>query len=67
MGRNPNIYAAYKGDTFLNVGTIQQIAKFLGVSIDTAYYYATPTHLKKKGEGATIVFKLDDEDDEEVI
>ena len=59
---NPE-YALYKGDEFITLGTIKEIAKFLGVSERTVHFYATPTYMKRNKDNHYIVIRI--EDDEE--
>lgn len=55
-------YAAYKGDEFLTVGTVYEIAEELGISVQKAKYYTYDSY-KKRGKGNAIVLELltDDE------
>ena len=54
--RNPNKkeYALYKGEELLTIGTLDEIAKELGVKKRTVSYYGTKSHNKrsyaKKGD-----------------
>lgn len=57
-------YALYKGDDILFVGTIKEIAKYLGVKERSVYFYKTPTYQKRnKGNNAYLLVKLEDEDE----
>lgn len=40
-------YAAYKGDTFLCHGSLEEIAEYLNVKVRTAYYYCTQAYKNK--------------------
>lgn len=59
---NPD-YALYKGDKFIMIGTIKEIAKCLGVSERTVHFYSTPTYMKRNKDNHYIVIRI--EDDEE--
>lgn len=53
------IYAAYKGDTFLIVDTLEAVAKFLNVKKDTVLFYASPAAQKRNKSGDNIhVFRV---------
>lgn len=41
------IYALYKGDKFLSVGTIKEIAEELNMNPDTVRYYGSGAYKKK--------------------
>lgn len=43
-GRKPNIYALYKGDKLLAVGTKKELANQLGVKIGTISFYHAPAY-----------------------
>lgn len=44
-------YALYKGDEFIDMGSIGYLAKILGVSEKTVRYYRSPAY-QRKGGGA---------------
>lgn len=57
-------YALYKGDQFVDIGTLKDLAKKLNVNEKTIQYYSTPSHLKRcqKFNGSDnylVVVKLD--------
>ncbi len=60
------IYAAYKGDEFIDLGTKEELAQKLNTTIDYLSYLTTPTYKKRrKNKGnSMIVIKLDDEEEE---
>lgn len=47
MGRKKQEYALYKGNEFIDLGTIPEIAKREGVKPKTIFYYKTPAYKKK--------------------
>lgn len=54
-------YAAYKGDRFIGIGTLQELATIMGVKKQTVYFYTTPSSRKRNTENGIVVFTLDDE------
>ncbi len=44
------IYALYKGDELLDVGTLEYLAKKFNVKIKTLLFYQTPTQKKRTSE-----------------
>lgn len=62
--RKPVEYALYKGDDFINIGTPEELAKFIGVKVRTIYFYATDIYIKRNENNPKryIVFKLDNID-----
>lgn len=63
------IYALYRGDEFLEMGTAEFLAKFLGVQLRTIYFLASPVNLRrieKRGESknALICVRVGLEDEE---
>ena len=56
MRKSKTIYAIYKGEEFLNLGTVPELAKYLGVSTKTIKFYTTKTYRKRrKDDGNNIV------------
>lgn len=55
------IYAMYKGDDCIAMGTIIQLSKQLGVSIQTIRFYLTPSYRKrvKKGNNRRELIKVE--------
>lgn len=55
------IYAMYKGEQCLAIGTIIQLSKELGVSIQTIRFYLTPSYKKrvKKGKNRRELIKVE--------
>lgn len=51
MKRKLNYYALYKGDEVLTVGTKEELAKYLNVSIRTIEFYSSPTYRKRNKKG----------------
>ena len=49
--KKPKYYALYKGDDVLTVGTKQELAKYLNVSIRTIEFYSSPTYRKRNNKG----------------
>lgn len=43
-----NVYALYKGDELLAMGTVPEIAKLMGVIERTIWFYGTPTYAKRR-------------------
>lgn len=40
-------YALYKGDTFIDLGSKEYLAKRINVDVRTITFYATPTYRKR--------------------
>lgn len=58
-----NVYAIYKGDRFIDVGTVKELAKNLKVSEKTVQFMATPTYRKRcKNNNRIQVFKIEDDE-----
>lgn len=45
------VYAMYKGEECLGIGTLRELAKELNVKYDTMYFYTTPTYKKRCKKG----------------
>ena len=55
-------YALYKGDEFIDLGTVTELAKRNGLSERTINFYSSPAYLKriKKKDKCLIVIKIID-------
>lgn len=58
-----NIYAVYKGERFIDVGTADYLAKVLGITVKSVWYMATPSYRKRiaKSKDAMEVFKIEED------
>jgi hypothetical protein len=57
------IYAIYKGDVFLFIGTRKECATYLNVKPDSITFYTSPTYrkrLKDNYDNQTIVIRVED-------
>ena len=54
------VYAMYKGEECLGIGTIKELAEMLNVNIKTIKFYLTPTYKKrcKKGKKRRELIKI---------
>lgn len=61
-------YALYKGEELLIIGTIKEIAKYLGVTEKTVFFYQTPSYLKRNSKSRfgnyKVLVKLEGDKDE---
>lgn len=62
-------YALYKGDNFLDIGTIKELSKRYNISVKTLRWYSTPCYknkIKNKNNiKSYVVVRIEDEEDEE--
>jgi hypothetical protein len=66
MAQREKIYALYKGDTFIDVGTKKELAARNGIEVKTIGFYATPSQRKRYNEEkAYIVIKLEEDEEED--
>lgn len=57
-------YALYKGDEFLEIGTRQELAKYLGVSITTIDFYKSRAWLDRSGYKSYVLVEVKDDEEE---
>ena len=57
-------YALYKGDKFVDVGTLKELAKRHGVSERTISFYGSPTYQKRTGGRGWIVIRLEEDEED---
>ena len=53
------MYALYHGDEILAIGTIKELAKYLGVRERTIKFYSTPTYKKRVKDNAYLVIRIE--------
>ena len=68
------VYALYKGENLITIGTAEEIAKERGIKKDTVYFLASPANKKRaetirgkrayNGTGTQVCVALDEEDEE---
>lgn len=61
--KTQKIYASYRGDDLIGIGTIEEIAELMNVSVNTAYFYTSPAHRKRRNEDGIIVFRVEEDDE----
>lgn len=61
VSKSKYLYALYKGDTFIDIGTKEYLAKLLNVTKKTIGFYSTPTQIKRHKDNAYIVVRIDEE------
>ncbi len=62
--KKQNIYALYKGDEFIDLGTTKELAEKIGVNERSIRFYSSPTYKKRNPDGnCYIVIRCDDEEE----
>lgn len=56
--KRKKIYALYKGDEFIDIGTKEYLAKILKVKVNTIDFYQSPYWLKKTNYESYVVIKI---------
>ena len=56
-------YACYRGDEFKMIGTLEQVARYLGVTTRIVILYSTDSYRERSSDGTVRVVRL--EEDEE--
>ena len=57
-------YALYKGDEFISIGTIRELAELLGRPEDTVRFYHTPAYQKRNFKNGYILINIEDDEEE---
>ena len=62
MGRNrkKNIYALYRGDEPLGVGTADELAEAMGVKRDTILWLSTPAAHRRANDKWMVAYKVEE-------
>lgn len=62
--KKEKVYALYKGDNFIDLGTRKELAERIGVGERTIYFYSTETYQKRNKDGnCYVVIDCDDEEE----
>lgn len=60
---NENIYALYRGDEFVALGTLREISEQTGHTIQMLYKFKAPSYLKRQTCGNRLeLVKVEDDD-----
>ena len=55
------IYALYKGDKFIDLGTREHLAKLLGVNKKTISHYSSPAYQRRNNYNGWVVIRIEAE------
>lgn len=55
-----SLWAVYRGDTFIFMGTLKECSKYLGVSEQTVRFYSYSSYLKRAKKNALITLKVEE-------
>lgn len=61
--RPEKVYAMYKGDKFIDLGTTLELAERLNLSRETLWWYATKTARNRKGNRKYLIEIPEDEEE----
>lgn len=62
MKKNMYVYALYKGDHFIDIGTREYLANLIGVTPKTISFYASPAQIKRNGNNCYICVRIKDDE-----
>jgi hypothetical protein len=69
--RKENCYALYKGDKFIDLGTIKELSERLGITTATLWFYTSKAYEKrseqKNSDNLKILIKIEETDYDESI
>ena len=58
MRKKVKDYAIYKGDRFIDLGSVRYLAKKMNVKEETIKFYSTPTYQKRTGGRGYVVIRI---------
>lgn len=69
MGRPEGIYALYKGEEFLDMGTKKEMAARRGVKVETMHYWSSKANKRRiesrKYQNALRIIRIDNTEEED--
>jgi hypothetical protein len=57
------VYAIYKGEKFLDIGTSKELSEKFKVKRETIQFWSTPSHINKMGKNSMCTVKLGKEEE----
>lgn len=55
------IFALYRGDRFIDMGSKQYLAELLGVTVRTITFYCSPTYQKRNNYKGYVVIRVEED------
>lgn len=62
--RNKNIYAVYKGDEFLDLGTVEELVERFKVRKETVWFWNSPSNKRRAKKKRKIAIKIEEDKNE---
>ena len=63
MPKKVSVYSIYRGDQFVDVGTLRELSERQHISINTLMYEATPAYVERSQYATSLrVYRLNDTD-----
>lgn len=61
--KKQKLYALYKGDEFIDIGTKVELAEKLGVDTKTIGHYSTPAYQRRNDYKGWVVIRIEEENE----
>lgn len=61
------VYAVYKGDKFLDLGTVEELSERFKVKKETVYFWSSPVNKRRMKRNRKIAIKIEEEKTNEKI
>lgn len=58
------LYALYKGDQFVDIGTPRELAKLLDVKLETIWFYMSKVYKERTNYEGWVLVEVGDEEEE---
>lgn len=58
------VYAVYKGESFLDLGTAEELARKFKVKRETVWFWNSPANKKRNRKNRIIAIKIEKEEEE---
>lgn len=58
------IYALYKGDKFIDIGTAKELSKLMDIKIETFWFYMSKHWLERSNYESWVIVEIEEEQDE---
>lgn len=62
MSKSKYLYALYKGDTFIDIGTKEYLAQKLNINIRSIEFYMSPTYQRRNNYKGWVVIRIEEDE-----
>jgi hypothetical protein len=62
VSKKKHLYALYKADTFMDIGTKEYLANKIGVDVRSIEFYMSPTYQRRNNYKGWVVIRIEEDE-----